>query len=233
MIYALLDFLFPRFCTVCGRRLAQSEQSVCAGCLATIPRILYKGGDEHGRIERLFWGRVPIERATCGLRYDLEEVRRLVHHFKYYQQPHVATDIAAVLADELRSTDFFDDIDALVPMPLHRKRLRTRGYNQCDYIARGLQRVTGIPIVKNVLIRTKDNPSQTRLTGFQREENVKDIFAVRHPAALKDKHILLVDDVMTTGSTLLSAMNELQNISGIRLSVFTIAYAGMIKPELV
>lgn len=233
MSYALLDFFFPRFCAICDRRLAQTEHSVCASCLASLPRILYKGGEEHGVIEKLFWGKVHVERATSGFRYDAEEVRHLVHSFKYLNQPYAAVDVAEVLADELQETDFFEGIDAIVPMPLHRKRLHRRGYNQCDYIARGLQRVTGIPIVKDALRRIKDNPSQTQLTSFERERNVKDIFAVNHSEKLMGKHILLVDDVMTTGSTLLSAMQVLQQITGIRMSVFTIAYAGMIKPELV
>lgn len=233
MHYALLDFFLPRFCTICGRRLAPTEHTLCAGCLSALPRVLYKGGEEHGRIERLFWGKVPIERATCALRYDSDEVRLLVHTFKYYRQPYVAADLAELMADELSGTDFFDGIDALVPMPLHRRRLRKRGYNQCDYIVRGLRRVTGIPIVKGVLLRAKNNPTQTRLTGLERESNVCGIFRVVNPEKLTGKHVLLVDDVMTTGSTLLSAMRELQSISGIRLSVFTIAYAGMIKPELV
>ena len=233
MFRAILDFFYPRTCVICDRRLATTERSVCAGCLSALPRILYKGGEEHGRIEKLFWGRVPIERATCGLRYDIEEVRLLVHTFKYFSQPQVAVDIAEILADELSATDFFEGIGAIVPMPLHRKRLRKRGYNQCDYIARGLQRVTHLPILKNALRRLRNNPSQTHLTMLQREENVKDLFQVVRPELLENKHILLVDDVMTTGSTLLSAMQELQNIPNIHLSVFTIAYAGMIKPELV
>ena len=233
MLQGLLDFFFPRTCVICERRLAPTERSVCAGCLSALPRIIYKGGDEHGRIERLFWGRVAIERATCGFRYDSDEVRTLVHAFKYHGQPHAAADIGEVLADELSATDFFDGIDVLVPMPLHQKRLRQRGYNQCDYIARGLQRVTHLPILKNALRRLRNNPSQTHLTMLQREENVKDLFQVVRPELLENKHILLVDDVMTTGSTLLSAMQELHAIPNIRLSVFTIAYAGMIKPELV
>ena len=233
MLQGLLDFFFPRTCVICERRLAPTERSVCAGCLSALPRIIYKGGDEHGRIERLFWGKVAIERATCGFRYDSDEVRTLVHAFKYHGQPHAAADIGEVLADELSATDFFDGIDVLVPMPLHQKRLRQRGYNQCDYIARGLQRVTGLPIVGEVLFRAVNNPTQTHLTLIEREQNVANIFAIRHPERLAGRHILLIDDVMTTGSTLLSAMQALASIPAIRISTLTIAYAGMVKPELV
>lgn len=233
MISALLDFLFPRTCVVCGRRLAHTEHSVCASCLTTLPRIPYKGGEDHRRIERLFWGRVPIVRATCALRYDSEEVRHIVHTFKYRHQPYVASDVAEVSADELLATDFFDGIDALVPMPLHYLRRFKRGYNQCDYIAEGIRRVTGIPIVRGALKRIKNNPTQTRLQMNEREQNVAHIFRVVHPEILENKHALLIDDVMTTGSTLLAALQEMQRIPGIRLSVFTIAYAGMVEPELV
>ena len=229
----MLDFLFPRTCAVCDRRLARTEHSVCAACLSSLPRILYKGGEEHGRIERLFWGRVPIERATCALRYDSEEVRRIVHAFKYHRQPYVARDVAEAVADELSETDFFDGIDALLPIPLHRRRLRQRGYNQCDYLAKGIHNVTHIPIVKETLQRIKDNPTQTHLQLHDREQNVAGIFRVKNPQPLENKHVLLIDDVMTTGSTLLSCMQEMTKITGIRLSVFTLAYAGMLKPELV
>ncbi|MCR4613769.1 MAG: ComF family protein [Bacteroidaceae bacterium] len=233
MISALLDFLFPRTCVVCDRRLARTEHSVCASCLTSLPRILYKGGEEHGRIERLFWGRVPVVRATSALRYDSEEVRHIVHTFKYRQQPYVARDLAEVTADELSATDFFDGIDALVPMPLHYLRRYKRGYNQCDYIAEGIRRVTGIPVVNGVLKRVRNNPTQTHLQINEREQNVANIFRVVHPERLENKHILLIDDVMTTGSTLHAALQELQHIPGIRLSVFTIAYAGMMEQELV
>ena len=214
---ALLDFFFPRTCVVCDRRLAPTEHSVCAGCLSSLPRILYKGGDEHGRIEKLFWAKVPIERATCALRYDAEEVRRIVHTFKYYQQPYVARDVAEVIAEELMTTDFFEGIDALVPMPLHRRRLHKRGYNQCDYLAKGIHRVTGIPVVKGTLKRIIDNPSQTHLQLHEREQNVANVFRVAHPELLENKHALLIDDVMTTGSTLLSCMSAMQGISNLRL----------------
>lgn len=145
----------------------------------------------------------------------------------------MARDLAEVTADELSATDFFDGIDALVPMPLHYLRRYKRGYNQCDYIAEGIRRVTGIPVVNGVLKRVRNNPTQTHLQINEREQNVANIFRVVHPERLENKHILLIDDVMTTGSTLHAALQELQHIPGIRLSVFTIAYAGMMEPELV
>lgn len=250
-----LDFLFPRFCPLCNRRLVRTEHSVCTSCLLSLPRIPYHGEGQHGVIERHFWGRsdrhdsasdngnmssprettqwLPIERATSGFRYDSEEVRTLVHAFKYHHQPHLATDLAALLADQLLATDFFQGIDALLPLPLHWRRHWRRGYNQSHYIAQGIARRTQLPVLRGVVRRIVDNPSQTRLTRQDREQNVAHIFAVTRPQRLAGRHILLVDDVMTTGATLLSCMSAMQGIPDLRLSVFTLAYAGMISPELV
>ena len=248
-----IDYLFPRYCPICNRRLVRTEHSVCTSCLLSLPRIAYHGEGEdetslaatdesspqrrgmaqHGVIERHFWGKVPIERATSGFRYDCEQVRTLVHAFKYHQQPHLAADLAAVLADHLLTTDFFQGVDALLPLPLHWRRLWRRGYNQSEYIARGIARRTRLPVLRGVVRRTVDNPSQTRLTRHDREQNVAHIFAVTQPQRLAGRHILLVDDVMTTGATLLSCMSAMQGIPDLRLSVLTLAYAGMIKPELV
>lgn len=223
----LLDFVFPRTCAACGKRLSLSEQDVCEGCLKGLHRIPYLPDGRHGDIERLFWGLVPIERATSLFYYDSEAVRNALHCLKYKGRPSVGDTLGYCLATSLISTDFFEGVTGLVSVPLHWHRCLKRGYNQCDYIVQGIHRATGIPKLNGVVRRIKDNPSQTHLDHVQRRDNVRDIFSLTEKgrSLLKDQHVLLVDDTLTTGSTLLSCARELVKAKA-RVSVCTVAYAG-------
>ena len=230
---AFLDFFFPRYCCMCDRRLALQEEEICAGCLRTLNRIDYEGGEEHSVIERLFWAQIPIERATSMFIYEGEQTRRVLHQIKYFDRPEVAAYLARVFAQEQAGTDFFDGIDAIIPVPLARQKRRRRGYNQCDFLARGLSRQTGIPVITNAAERTVNNPTQTHLDHDQRKENVKDIFRLCRPELIAGKHVLLVDDVITTGSTLLSFAREIAKAPSVRISIFSLAFAGqMIRTNL-
>lgn len=230
---AILDFFFPRYCCMCERRLMSAEVEICAGCLRELNRIGYEGGDEHSVIERLFWGRIPIVRATSMFQYEGENTRRILHAIKYFDRPEAATFLARVAAEELDGTDFFDGIDGIIPVPLARKKERKRGYNQCDYICRGLSQHTGIPVLEGVAERVVNNPTQTHLDPAQRKDNVKDIFRLVNPARIENKHVLLVDDVITTGSTLLSFAEEIAKATDVSISVFSLAFAGqMIRTNL-
>ena len=131
-----------------------------------------------------------------------------------------------LMAEELKATSFFDGIDLIVPIPLSRKKKRQRGYNQSDWIAWGISEAIGIPTDTTSVVRTKSNPSQTTLDHRQRRENVRDIFAVRHPESLEGRHILLVDDVITTGATMLSCAEAIARACRVRFSVLSLAWAG-------
>ena len=131
-----------------------------------------------------------------------------------------------MMAEELKATSFFDGIDLIVPIPLSRKKERQRGYNQSEWIAWGISEATGIPTDTTSVVRTKSNPSQTTLDHRQRRENVRDIFAVRHPGSLEGRHILLVDDVITTGATMLSCAETIARACRVRFSVLSLAWAG-------
>ena len=221
-----LDFFFPRNCAMCGSRLHRFEQEVCSGCLRSLHRVVYRGHDHHDVIERLFWERVPIERATAYFYYEGERVRHLLHSIKYYDRPDAASLLARCFVGEKESADFFDSVDVVVALPLHWLKQLKRGYNQSDFIARGLSGATGIPQLKGVVKRIRNNPSQTHLNMQQRSDNVRGIFRLVRPDAIAGKHILLVDDVLTTGATLLSCAETLAQAPGVRISIFTLAYAG-------
>ncbi len=231
--WEFLDFFFPRFCCMCDIRLAVTEKYICVGCLRELNRIKYEGGDEHGVIERLFWGKIPIERATSMFQYEGEKTRKILHSIKYFDRPEIATMLAKVFVQENQHTDFFDGIDMIVPVPLAKRKLRSRGYNQCDYIAKGLGDNTGIPVRLDLAKRSVNNPTQTHLSPQERKENVKGIFDVSNLSELENKHVLVVDDVITTGSTILSLAEEIAMANQVKISIFSLAFAGeMIKTNL-
>ncbi len=158
--------------------------------------------------------------------HDGERTRRIIYHIKYWGHPEIGTHMAQFYAEELKTdTSFFDTVDAIIPVPLHWRRQLKRHYNQSHYIARGISKRTNIPILKNVMKRVKNNPSQARKKGLERKENVEGIFLLQHPERIAGKHILLIDDVVTTGSTLASCAQELAKVPNVKISVLTLAIA--------
>ncbi len=218
----LIDLIFPRSCMVCGELLSPQEKDICLDCLGKLPRIEKIHLEE---IEKVFWGKIDIERATSFIYYRKESpYNSLLHSLKYRNRPEVGERLAFLAASELLETGFFDGIDAIVPLPLSKKKIKKRGYNQCDYIAAGLSRATGIPVLADAVERTVANESQTSKSREERWQNVAGIFNLKAPWLISDKHILLVDDILTTGATLASCAAAIQSVACCRTSIFTLAY---------
>lgn len=197
---ALLDLVSPRRCILCGQTLAPSEQDLCVKCYMNLPRTGYHKA-QHSFLETDYWGKIPIQRATAYFFYE-EKNRAILFRSKYHSKPHVGEHLAQLMSKEiLAESDFFQDIDTLVPIPLHPSRQGQRGYNQSHHIARGISNVTHIPLCENAVVRIINNESQTKLGYQQRKENVEGAFSCIHPELLRGKHILIVDDVITTGAT--------------------------------
>lgn len=217
--------LLPRRCIVCGCRLGASEREICTSCFAQLPRTERRGRPCNG-LERLFWHRIDIVRANAFLRYEAgADSRRVVLGLKYYDRPELGEMFGRIMARDLEGTGFFDGVDGIIAVPLARKRLRKRGYNQSDMLARGVSAVTGIPVLEGVIRRIVETPTQTHLNAEQRRDNVRDIFELRRPEVVRRRHILLVDDVLTTGATLLSCAEELSRAGNVRFSVLTLSEA--------
>ncbi len=218
----LIDLIFPRTCVVCGELLSPQEKDICINCLSTLPKIEKIHLDE---IEKSFWGKVEIERATSFMYYHKNSpYNNLIHRFKYKNRPDTGDRLAFLAAKEIAESGFFDDIDAIVPLPLSKRKMRQRGYNQCDYIAKGLSRATGIPVIKNAVKRLKSNETQTHKSRDERWQNVEGIFALSDATLLEGKHILLIDDILTTGATLASCAKSIQEGCQCKISIFTLAY---------
>ena len=218
----LIDLIFPRHCAVCGEVLSRQERDICLNCLCTLPRIEPQHKQE---IEQAFWGKVEIERATSFIYYRKgSPYNALMHRLKYNNAPEVGTRLAEMAAKELLESDFFNGITRIVPLPLSKSKQRKRGYNQSEYIAKGLSNVTGIPIDTRLMVRDIPNETQTHKNRDERWENVKEIFSVTTPYTLNNEHILLVDDILTTGATLCSCATTMRTWYNCKVSIFTLAY---------
>lgn len=222
----MLDFLFPRLCAGCGQRLASSEKHLCCSCLRELPRTNYHLM-QTSPLEQMFWGHIPIERATALFFFTGASPRSAIHRLKYRNAPHIGEFLGQVLAEEVSESRFFESIDCIVPIPLATQRLLSRKYNQCDWIAKGISRQTGIPVIRDAVKRVRNNRTQTHLSAEDRWENVDNIFQLTSPEKVAGKHILLIDDVVTTGATTISCAQTLMKAGGdIRFSVAALAMAG-------
>ena len=226
ILHRLLDFISPRACVICGCRLGITEEVICTTCNMHLPRTRYDEDFYENDMARLFWGQMPVERAFAMIYYEPHSpVSRMVYSLKYLGHPEVGEFMGRMMSAELLGTTFFDGIDMIVPVPLSKKRQRKRGYNQSEEIARGISSLTGIPVANKVVKREKFVESQTQKHRWQRLENVDGVFRRCNNASVDGKHILLVDDVVTTGSTIISCANEISRGGNVRFSVLSFGYA--------
>ena len=217
----------PRTCPVCSKPLDLDEKFLCRKCLMNLPRTHYEEIDFNA-FEQLMAGKVPVERCASLFYYRKSDpYASILHDIKYRHVPTMGRWLASYAARDMMATGFFDSIDAIVPVPLHFTKLAERGYNQSRYIAQGIGEVIDRPVVQ-ALRAVREHSTQTHKDALERQLNIQNTFAVsaRKAAGLHGKHLLLVDDVVTTGSTLLVCARELLNsIPGVRLSLFTLAAA--------
>lgn len=219
-----VSFIWPSTCASCNERLFKHEDTICTNCLIKLPRThfhLWKENDFH----RLFWGKVNIEYATAFFFFLKEsKYRKLIHKLKYQHMPEIGVILGRELGYEIAQS-VFSEIDLIVPVPLHPKKEFIRGYNQSDKIAIGLGQGMGKPIDCKTLIRNTHTASQTRKNRYERWENVNSIFTVTNHEIFRNKHILIVDDVVTTGSTLESCIVEVLNAGAAKVSLAALGIA--------
>lgn len=226
-LHDLTLLAFPDNCLVCTRALASGERDVCFSCIDSLPETDYHALADNP-VAQHFWGRQSFIHAAAYLYVrDGNISQDMIHLLKYKRKYKVGIKLGRLYGHKLREQDsLIRDIDLIVPVPLHVNRKRQRGYNQCDYFAQGLSEVLGVPYAPDVIQRIKENISQTKRTRYDRWENVEGIFALAQPEKIRGKHILLVDDVITTGATIESCASALMDAEDVRISIATIATAG-------
>lgn len=223
--HCLLDLVAPRLCVACGRRLSPSEQVVCVSCNMHLPRTGFHLHAEDNPMARLFWGIIPVERVAALFYFEPgSKSANVVYDLKYHNHPEIGVIMGRMIAKEFCESGFFEGIDLIVPIPLARRRQRHRGYNQSRCLAEGISQITGLPIVDDAVCRTHFEQSQTRIGRWERQENVKDVFQLKKPDTIRGRHILLIDDVVTTGATIIACARELLKASEVRLSILSLGF---------
>ncbi len=214
--------VFPAVCEVCGEPLIDGEELLCLNCRHNIPRVNAHVDETSEIHRRLAQPGIPIERTASFFYYFRDNpYARLIQAAKYSDRPNIDAALGRMFAAELARAGFFDGIDALQPVPLHWWKKFRRGYNQAEMICRGISEIARLPIADN--LRAARHSTQTRKNALQRQANVAGTMSVARPGEIAGKHILLVDDVITTGATLLAtAQTILRNAPGAKISVLSL-----------
>lgn len=216
---------YPNDCEICNCNLTKGQRTLCPECISKIPRTNFHLNPE-SELAQVFWGRVKLEKAAAYMHFIKgSDYQKLIHKLKYKNKPTIGDFLGHEFGSELYKEKFFDDIDLVVPVPLHISRKEYRGYNQAEEIAYGLCAALHKKIDTKNLIRAKATSTQTKKSKYERWQNVANVFKVKKQEAFSYKHILLVDDVITTGSTIEACAQCLKEIRGVKVSILCIGFA--------
>jgi ComF family protein len=224
MLNDFFNLIFPKICFACNGDLLKQEEVICTSCQFSLPKTNYHL-DEDNPLTKIFWGRVGVKNVAAYYYFKKGgRVQNLLHQTKYKGAKQVGERIGELYGFDLQKSNWIETVDYIIPVPLHSKKLKKRGYNQSEYFARGLSKSTNKSLETTILYRKKHSETQTKKSRFNRWENVSEIFDVKNMEKLEGKHILLVDDVITTGATLEASVKVLLKVN-CRVSIVTIASA--------
>ena len=219
----LASLIYPKLCVICGEPLIENEKFFCYTCFLKLPKTNYHLIPENQAIER-FAGKISLIKASSFFYYSKGGIaQKLIAEIKYKGNSNLGEWIGAYIAKDMISSDFFQGINYLVPVPLHRSKEKKRGFNQAEKIAEGIAQVTKIPLDTSNVFRGKANTSQTRKGVFERWKNTQNLFQIKNTELFNKKHILIIDDVLTTGSTMEAIAQILLKSPEIKISILTLA----------
>lgn len=220
-----ISLIFPDICAACGNSLWKHEKIICRLCEFHLPVTGFHEESDNP-VAKLFWGRAVIMAGSAFLYFNKgNKVQSLIHQLKYKGRKDIGVFLGELYGNQLKAFPEFSSAGVIVPVPLHKKKYMKRGYNQSEQFGLGLSKVLRMPVNRHLLLRVRATETQTRKSRFRRYENVSEIFRITEPERWSGMHILLVDDVITTGATLESCIHALEAIPGVKVSVAGIAAA--------
>lgn len=216
--------LYPVLCPGCGNEIGKSSELLCFECAAALPLTDFEPYADNP-VEKIFWGRLPLQTATAYLYFTKNSaLQGLLHQLKYKGRKEIGHQLGLLMGEALLRSARFGNVDALIPIPLFFKKEKRRGYNQAAVICEGISLTMKVPVLNRVIARKKNTETQTRKNRAQRWDNIQETFELTHAEKIAGMHVMLVDDVLTTGATLESGGRELLKAPGVQLSIATLAY---------
>ncbi len=223
--HGFVDLFYPRFCPACSTSLKVGERYLCLNCYYTLPETDFLTV-RNNPMEKTFWGRLPLQKAAAYLNFTKKgKAQRLVHAVKYEGHWDLGRYIGYQFGTRMVESRFSKGLDSLIPVPLHPQKAKQRGYNQAEAFGLGVSEATGIPMFTDVIKRSTASSTQTRKGRYDRWLNVNNIFDMNQETSLESQHVLLFDDVMTTGATLEAMGHTMQTFSNVKISVATVGFA--------
>ena len=217
MLNAVVNLFFPKVCYTCNNELLDFENYVCTKCRHNLP-ITNFHFDNNDAVEKVFYGRVKVENATSLLRFENKGiVQQLIHNLKYKGYEDIGIFLGEWLGNELKTIETYHDIDIVIPVPLHKNKLKKRGYNQVDKFAQEIAKALAVEYNDKALIKITSTKSQVTKKRLARWQSTTELFAIEHPDQIQNKHILLVDDIITTGATLEVCINVLKTAKNVKI----------------
>jgi ComF family protein len=221
---SVLHLLFPHVCSGCGNDILNEESVLCMRCIAAMPETNFELHPDNP-VEKIFLGRLPLTGATAQFFFTKESLmQQLMHQFKYKNNKELGLQLGRIMGTQLKRSGRFV-VDALIPLPLFPAKEKRRGYNQATILCDGMAETMNIPVLDKIIIRPEHTETQTKKGRIERWKNMEGKFVLSDPEAIRNRHVLLVDDVVTTGATLEACGNELLKADGVRLSVATLCMA--------
>lgn len=223
MFHDLLNLFYPQICNCCNGELTKNEEVICTSCLHELPLTNFHQ-DNVNPAKKVFYGRMEVENATALLYFRKKGmVQELIHNLKYRGNKEIGTYLGKWLGAELSETEEYKDIEAIIPVPLHRKKLKSRGFNQVEGFARELAASLDAEYMDDVLLKHSATTTQTLKKRLSRWGVIEETFVLQNPEKIRNKHILLVDDLITTGATLEACGIKLQKAEGVKISLAAMA----------
>lgn len=220
-----ISIIYPRVCVGCNEVLLKQEDTLCTHCHIQLPHTHFED-QRNNPVEKLFWMKLPVESASSAYFFSKKSrIQRIIHAFKYHDKPQVAIYMGQLIGKKLQNLNSTVSFDIIIPVPLHPLKKRIRGYNQAEKIAEGIAQVLNIPVDSNSLKRITANKTQTNKGLYDRWINVNSVFALSNQHDLTNKHVLLVDDVITSGSTIEASAKPLTKVPNVKISIASLALA--------